>query len=85
MTQNAKISSLFYLRKLSEYSLTVYYSTTIKVCCANPYRVIQMKPQDFKDYSVTTKLFNYKLVPFLKISVLKFTQVSLIIHFKIYP
>ena len=33
MTPNAKISSLFYLRKLSVYNLTAYYSTTKKVYC----------------------------------------------------
>ena len=34
MTANAKISSLFYLRKLSVYNLIAYYSTTKKVYCA---------------------------------------------------
>ena len=31
MTPNAEIRSLFYLRKLSVYNLTAYYSTTKKV------------------------------------------------------
>lgn len=40
----------------------------------NPYRVLQMKPSDFKDYAVTAKLFNYKDVPFTQVASVKFTQ-----------
>lgn len=30
----------------------------------NPYRIIKMEPSDFKNYSQTAKLFNYKAVPY---------------------
>lgn len=31
----------------------------------NPFRIIQMKPEDFKDYGSVAKLLNYKNVPIL--------------------
>ncbi|GBM61962.1 hypothetical protein AVEN_60818-1 [Araneus ventricosus] len=34
----------------------------------HPYRVLQMRPDDFKDFQGTAKLLNYKIVPILKFS-----------------
>lgn len=39
-----------------------------------PYKIIQMQATDFRDYSTASKLFNYKEVPFSKVSTLRFTQ-----------
>ncbi|GBN16974.1 hypothetical protein AVEN_140007-1 [Araneus ventricosus] len=38
------------------------------------YRVIQMRPHDFKDFQGTAKLLNYKIVPFTSVAVLKFSR-----------
>lgn len=40
----------------------------------NPYRVIQMRAEVFKDVSATAKLLNYKTVPFSQVASLKFTN-----------
>ncbi|KAG8321733.1 hypothetical protein J6590_041185 [Homalodisca vitripennis] len=48
----------------------------------NPYRVIQMKQTYFKDFSATSQLLNYKLIPFTQVGVLKFTQVLHIVDYK---
>ena len=40
----------------------------------NPYRVIQMRAEVFKDFSATAKLLNYKTVPFSQVASLKFTN-----------
>lgn len=45
-----------------------------KVSVKKPFRVIQMKAVDFKDYASKAKQINYKNVPFLKISTIMFTQ-----------
>lgn len=34
----------------------------------NPYRVIQMKTNDFKDFGEAAKLLNYKCVPFTQVA-----------------
>ena len=70
------------MRKTDFYSPIGLIRMLKQVNRKNPYRVIQMKPRDFKDYSLTAKLFNYKSVPFSNVAVLKFTQTSHIIHFK---
>ncbi|GBO11939.1 hypothetical protein AVEN_216931-1 [Araneus ventricosus] len=38
------------------------------------YRVIQMRPDDFKDFQETAKLLNYKIVPFASAAILKFSR-----------
>lgn len=48
----------------------------------NPYRVIQMKPDDFKDFQGTAKLLNYKAVPFTSVAVLKFTRTLHTVNYK---
>lgn len=40
----------------------------------NPYRIIQMKPSDFKNFVETAKLLNYKAVPFTQVSSLRFNR-----------
>lgn len=49
----------------------------------NPYRVIQMKTNDFKDFGGAAKLLNYKCVPFTQVSQLKFTQVFSTVFYKV--
>jgi hypothetical protein len=48
----------------------------------NPYRIIQMKSDDFKNFGQTAKLFNYKAVPFTQVSTLKFHQTLGIVFYK---
>lgn len=38
----------------------------------NPFTVIQMIPNDFKDFEKCSKMFNYKSLPFSKLKMLKF-------------
>lgn len=52
------------------------------VSTSNPYKVIQMKESDFKDFAATAKLLNYKTIPFTKTSVLVFTQQLSVVQFK---
>lgn len=47
-----------------------------------PYRIIQMKPTDLKNFADTAKLLNYKVVPYTNVSSLKFTRTFHTIHFK---
>lgn len=48
----------------------------------NPYRIIQMKPKDFKDYGSVAKLLNYKTVLYVSVSTIKFTRSFGTIFFK---
>lgn len=48
----------------------------------NPYKVIQLKPNDFKDYGATAKLLNHKTIPFTEVCMLDFTQQRSVIKFK---
>lgn len=48
----------------------------------NPYKIIQMKPQDFKDFASCAKLLNYKNVPFSQVSSLHFTRSFSVVYFK---
>lgn len=47
-----------------------------------PYRIIQTKPGDFKNYAETTQPFNYKIVPYSKVSSLRFTRTLHTVYFK---
>ncbi|GBM17964.1 hypothetical protein AVEN_111109-1 [Araneus ventricosus] len=35
----------------------------------HPYRVVQLRPDDFRDIQGTEKLLNYKIVPFTSVAV----------------
>ncbi|GBN98019.1 hypothetical protein AVEN_221137-1 [Araneus ventricosus] len=48
----------------------------------HPYRVIQMRSADFKDFQGTAKLLNYMIVPFASVTVLKFTRTLHTVNFK---
>ncbi|KAJ4435584.1 hypothetical protein ANN_18200 [Periplaneta americana] len=49
-----------------------------------PFRVIQLNNEsDFKDFSTTAKLLNYKIVPFTKIASIKFSQILHEIEYKL--
>lgn len=70
------------MRKAEFYSPIGLIRILKQVNRSNPYRVIQMRPHDFKEYSTTAKLFNYKLIPFTQVSVLSFSQTSHIVQYK---
>jgi len=40
----------------------------------NSYQIIELKKQDFKDFDLCSKIYNYKLIPFTKVFQLKFTR-----------
>ncbi|GBM73615.1 hypothetical protein AVEN_45016-1 [Araneus ventricosus] len=40
----------------------------------HPYRVIQMRSDDFKDFQGTAELLNYKIVPCTIVAILKFSR-----------
>jgi hypothetical protein len=40
----------------------------------NSYQIIELKKQDFKDFYLCSKIYNYKLIPFTKVFQLKFTR-----------
>ncbi|GBN09717.1 hypothetical protein AVEN_51341-1 [Araneus ventricosus] len=48
----------------------------------HPYRVIQMQPDDFKDFRGTARLLNYKIVLFINVAVLKFSRILHTVNFK---
>ena len=45
-----------------------------KVNNRNPFHIIQMRPQDFKDFKSPADLFQFENVPFSRVSVLRFTK-----------
>ncbi|GBM06057.1 hypothetical protein AVEN_49437-1 [Araneus ventricosus] len=49
---------------------------------SHPYSVIQMRPDDFKDFEETAKLLNYKIVPFTRMAILKFSRTLNTVNFK---
>ncbi|GBM12940.1 hypothetical protein AVEN_163997-1 [Araneus ventricosus] len=53
-----------------------------QVVLRHPYRVIQMHPDDFKDFQGTAKFLNYKIVSFTSVANLKFTRTLLTVNFK---
>ncbi|GBN39125.1 hypothetical protein AVEN_39210-1 [Araneus ventricosus] len=48
----------------------------------HPYRVIQMRPDDLKDFQGTAKLLNYKFAPFTSTAILKFSRTLHTVNFK---
>ncbi|GBM29637.1 hypothetical protein AVEN_130110-1 [Araneus ventricosus] len=46
------------------------------------YRVIQMRPDDFKDFQGAAKLLNYKIVPFTSVAILKFSRTLHTVSFR---
>ncbi|KAG8299377.1 hypothetical protein J6590_102651, partial [Homalodisca vitripennis] len=47
-----------------------------------PYLIIKMQPADFKNFTETSKLLNYKEVPFASVSRLRFTRTLYTIFIK---
>lgn len=48
----------------------------------NPYKIIQMRASDFKNFSETAKLLNYRAVPYTQVSVLQHSQTFGVILYK---
>ncbi|GBM59703.1 hypothetical protein AVEN_204723-1 [Araneus ventricosus] len=48
----------------------------------HPYRVIQMRPDDFKYFLGTAKLLDYNSVPFTSVAILKFSRTLHTVIFK---
>ncbi|GBM20885.1 hypothetical protein AVEN_253694-1 [Araneus ventricosus] len=48
---------------------------------SRPYSVIQMRPDDFKDFQETAKLLNYKIVPVTRVAILKFSRTLHTVNF----
>ncbi|GBM82371.1 hypothetical protein AVEN_271592-1 [Araneus ventricosus] len=48
----------------------------------HPYRVIQMRPVDFKDFQGTAKLSDYNIVPFPSVAIVKFSRTLHAVIFK---
>ncbi|GBM93308.1 hypothetical protein AVEN_99994-1 [Araneus ventricosus] len=48
----------------------------------HPYHVIQMRPDDFKDFQATSNILNYKIVPFTSFQVLKFSRTLYTVNFR---
>nr|CAH7743761.1 unnamed protein product [Callosobruchus chinensis] len=54
----------------------------LKVNSVRPYKIIQMRKEDFKDYKSCTSTFDYKLIPFSKVNALRFRSTSLQVEYK---
>lgn len=46
----------------------------LKVNRKRPFKVIQMKSEDFKNYAASSQLLNYKMIPFTNVAQLHFSQ-----------
>ena len=61
--------------KLTEfYSPLMFLRLLLKIDKKKPYKAIQMAYKDFKDYANCSKLLRYNLVPFTKVSQLRFVS-----------
>ncbi|GBL91819.1 hypothetical protein AVEN_172744-1 [Araneus ventricosus] len=70
------------MNKIDFYSLIGLIRILKQVNRRHPYRVIQMWPDDFKDYQGTAKLLNYKIVAFASVVILKFSRTLHTVNFK---
>lgn len=59
------------------YSPVSFLRVLLKVNRKNPYRVIQMKKVDFKDYQASSKMLLFSKVPYTKVCQLKFDKENL--------
>ena len=55
----------------------------LKVNVVKPYKIIQMRSEDFKDYKLCVSSLNYKVIPFSKVKALKFTNSFTEVEFKV--
>lgn len=70
------------LDKVEYFSPLSLLRILLKVNYVRPYKIIQMRSEDFKDYKACTSTFNYKLIPFSKVKALKFTSSFLEVEYK---
>lgn len=77
---HSQIEKVF--RKKDFYSLIGIVRLLKQVNIHNPFRIIPMKPQDFKDYGSVAKLLNYKTLPYASVSTVKFTWSLGTTHYK---
>lgn len=71
------------LKKMEYYSPLSLLRILLKVNTKKPYKIIQLKEVDFKDYKASASLYNYKSVPFSQVVALKFTQSQFEVKYKI--
>ena len=71
--------------RVSEFFSPVsFLRVLIKTHRGKPYRVMQMMPNDFKDYHICAKTFQYNKVPYTKVKALKFTKNTSVVLYKTY-
>lgn len=68
------------LAKVEYFSPISLLRILLKVNSAKPYKIIQMRIKDFKDYK---SAFNYKVIPFSKVKALKFTNSFTEVEYKV--
>ncbi|XP_036317389.1 uncharacterized protein LOC118732366 [Rhagoletis pomonella] len=71
------------LKKSEYYSPVSLLRLLLKVNSKKPYKIMQLKENDFKDYKTCAALYNYKLVPFSQVTTLKFSRSLLEIEYKV--
>lgn len=62
------------LKKTEYYSPLSLLRILLKVNSKKPYKIMQLKEVDFKDYKVCASLYNYKAIPFCQVVALNFTK-----------
>lgn len=70
------------LDKVEYFSPVSLLRILLKVNSARPYKIIQMRAENFKDYKSCTTVFNYKVLPFSKVKALKFTTCFTKVEYK---
>ncbi|XP_072398779.1 uncharacterized protein [Diabrotica undecimpunctata] len=71
------------LKRSEYYSPVSLLRILLKVNSKKPYKILQLKNNDFKDYKTCAATYNYKSIPFSQVVALKFTQSVFEVKYKI--